>query len=423
MTKKTTQSSTNHSSVIPLELQQIKLPQFEEKIVTGKEYVRFGDDNLFPQFLIALCNKSSLHNAIVTSKLNYAFGKGLLLEDVKNASTRLFTVKCNPRDSLDEIYRKCLWDYILFGSFCINVIWDTNKEYISQIYHVDIANIRSGHADRFGDVKAYYYSDNWMKCTGNDKCKKIDAFDATNREGSQLYYFKDWRPGCTYYSLPSYVGCLNSIATDAEITNFHLSHLKNGMCPSKLISFTNGYPTSDEEMKIKRQLEDLYTGSDAAGKFLLSFTDDPSKVPVISTLSADNLDEQFIQLEESVLQQILSGHKVTSPLLVGIRNGGGLGNNTEELMTAYQIFQNTVIIPLQIPVVNALNMLLSFTKGYNGGTLQTTSVTPVSFTWSESILSQILTKNEMRARIGLGPIEDSDADLITEESTSSINNE
>lgn len=408
---------TKHNSIIPIQLQQISLPTFEEKVVSGKKYVRYGSDNLFPQFLISLADKSSIHNAIITSKLDYAYGKGLVYEGKFNPAIDFFIARPNPLQTMNEFYRQCLYDYIIFGAFCINVIWDVTGQFISQIYHIDLQDIRSGIADERGDVQTYYYSDNWLKCSGNDKCKAIEKFDSQKREGSQLLYIKDWRPGAKYYALPSYVGALNSIATDCEITNFHLSNIKNGMAPSKFITITSGYATEEEERTIKRQLESLYTGSDAAGKFFLSFTDDPEKAPKIDTLSSDNLDQQFIQLEDSVLQQILSGHRVTSPLLVGLRNGGGLGSNTDELMTAYKIFQNTVIGPIQNTVVDTINYLLSMTKGYNGGKLKPTSNQPLSFTWSEQILSTIMTKNEMRARIGLAPIDETNAEDIQEDTT------
>lgn len=426
MTQKTKASSTKakpkmNNPLIPIQMQQISLPTFEEKIVSGKNYVRYGSDNLFPQFLISLADKSALHNAIVASKLDYSYAKGLVYEGPERASTSFFIARPNPNETLNEVFRKCLYDYIIFGAFAINIIWDITGQFISQIYHIDLQDIRSGIADERGKVNKYYYSDNWLKCSGNDKCKEIGAFDTQNRIGSQLLYVKDWRPGAKYYALPSYVGALNSIATDCEITNFHLANIKNGMAPSKFITISSGFASDEEQMTIKRQLESLYTGSDAAGKFFLSFTNDPEKAPKIDTLTQDGLDQQFIQLEDSVLQQILSGHRVTSPLLVGLRNGGGLGSNTDELMTAYKIFQNTVITPIQNTVAEAFNFILSFTKGYSGGKLKPTSNQPLSFTWSEQILSTIMTKNEMRARIGLAPIEDMNINDIQEDTT--INNQ
>lgn len=394
------------TKILPISLQQIKLPIFNEKVFSGQEYVRYGEDNRFPQFLQMLCDRSALHNAIITTKVDYAYGSGFNFEDSEgNLLTKAFINHPNPYEDLNSIYKKCLYDYILYGAFSINVIWDADKEHIAELYHCDTSRIRSGLKNRFGVVENYFYSDNWLK-TYTKGFTKIPTFNTKDRKGSQLMYVKEYRPGITYYALPSYCGALNSIATDIEITNFHLSHLLNGMSPSKMITFTDGIPSDEEERMIKRQIEDVYTGSDNAGKFVLSFVSSPDKVPNIETLGGDDLGDQFIQLESSVLNQILAGHKVTSPLLVGLRtDNNGLGSNSEEILEAFHVFTNTVIKPLQEVVVKAFNELIKYTKGYNGLVLEPTINTPVEFTYSESVLTQICTVNELRERIGLTPIE------------------
>lgn len=415
-------SKTSHGKVIAVELQQVNLPVFEEKIMSGRPWVRYGSDNLFPEFLQMLASRSALHGAIVRSKIDYAFGKGIDDSEVNNASlSKHFITHPNGEESLDEIYRKLIYDYVLYGSFAVNVIWSDDGTEIAQIYHTDIAKLRSGYADEKGRVNTYYYSNQWLK-GGAQEVAEIPAFDTATREGSQILYTKDYSPSSKYYALPSYIGALNSIATDCEITNFHLSHLKNGMSPSKLITFTEGEPTEEEEKAIMSQIENLYTGSDNSGKFMLSFVNDPEHAPKVETLGADNLGDQFIQLEDSVLQQILSGHRVTSPLLVGIRSGNnGLGSNTDELYASYTLFYNTVIKPIQDRVLGVLNNILKYTHKYNGGLLKPTSNSPIDFTFSEATLLQIMTKDELRARIGLPPIAQTNANDIQADSNATGN--
>lgn len=407
MNKKIVQKPTK-ASILPVTLQQIQLPVFNEKVIGGQKYVRYGDDNLFPQFLQMLANRSALHNAILTTKLDYAYGKGLDYDySDKDVLTEAWVKHPNPYEDLNSIYKKCLYDYILYGAFALNIIWDIDGEHIAEVYHCDVSKIRSGLKDRFGRVNEYYYSDVWYKTAIKDY-DSVEAFNTKKRKGSQILYCKEYRPGITYYALPSYTGALNSIATDIEISNFHLSHLLNGMSPSKMITFMDGVPSEDEERTIKRQLEDLYTGSDNAGKFILNFVNSNDKVPQIQTLGGDDLGDQFIQLENSVLNQILAGHKVTSPLLVGLRtdNSGGLGSNANEILEAFHVFTNTVIKPIQDEVVTEFNKIIKYTKGYEGLMFQPTLNTPVEFTYSENVLTQICTKNELRERIGLAPLEE-----------------
>lgn len=415
MKKQTTQTPTQKSTtakILPVSCQQISLPVFNEKSFSGQEYVRYGEDNCFPQFLQMLSDRSALHNAIITTKVDYSYGYGLTFDEESDETllTKAFIKHPNPYEDLNSIYKKCLYDYILYGAFALNVIWDADGEHIAEIYHCDVAKLRSGLKDDFGIVHEYFYSNNWRKTFTKDY-KKIKAFTKQDRKGSQILYAKEYRPGISYYALPSYCGCLNSIATDIEISNFHLSHILNGMAPSKMITFVDGVPSEEEERAIKRQIENVYTGSDNAGRFVLSFVNSPEKAPQINTLGGDNLDEEFIQLESSVLNQILAGHKVTSPLLVGLRtDNNGLGSNANEILESFRVFVNTVIKPIQEEVVNKLNMLIRYTKGYVRGELEPTVNTPIEFTYSEATLTQILTKNELRERIGMLPLEKNDTE-------------
>lgn len=406
MSKKIPQKFTK-GSILPIQMQQIQLPVFTEKIFNGQKYVRYGDDNLFPQFLQLLANRSALHNAIITTKLDYAYGKGLDYNPTdKDVLTVAFLNHPNPYESFHDIYKKVLYDYILYGAFVLNIIWDSDGEHIAEVYHCDVTKLRSGLKDRFGIVNEYYYADTWYK-TINRNYESIKSFNPKNRKGGQILYYKQYRPGVDYYALPSYCGCLNSIATDVEISNFHLSHILNGMSPSKMITFMDGVPSEEEERDLKSQIEALYTGTDNAGKFILNFVATPERAPKIDTLGGDNLGDEFIQLEDSVQNQILVGHKVSSPLLVGLRSGNnGLGSNADEIYNAYQVFVNNVIKPIQDEVLKVFNDILPYTKGYEGLTLAGTLNTPIEFTYSEQTLTQICTKNELRERIGLEPIDE-----------------
>lgn len=392
-------------NLINLAMSKIKLPDYAETYWNNKPWVRYGVDNQFPVFLQELANKSALHNAIISSKVDYSYANGLDTKNVYNEakasdfSTLLFINHPNPYEDLNSIYRKCLYDYTLYGGFCLNVIWAKDRENVSEIYHIDFSKVRAGKKDEREQVKTYYYCEDWSN-TRKYGYKEVDAYNPNHKKGSQLLYVKEYRPGTFYYPLPSYVGSLNYISIDCEISNFHLAHIINGMTPNMMISFCNGIPTEEERRRIKQQFVDEFTGSDNAGKFFVTFSEDKERVPQLTTISADNLDEQFIQLQATVLQNILSGHKVVSPMLVGIKTEGQLGGNTE-LETSFEIFNNTVIKPIQKEVTGALNRLLPHTLHWNGTEVVPTDATPVSFTWSENILSQILTPDEMRERIGI----------------------
>lgn len=353
----------NKKAAVEMAFQQIKLPTnlYIEDTYSNRPYVKYGVDNNFPELLIQLADRSALHNAIISSKVDYCYASGLTLKD-NDLASKLFVNHPNPYESLNEIYRKCLYDYIMYGAFAVNVIWSNDGESIAEIYHIDASKIRSGKKNGRGFVEEYFYSDDWSKSV--PRYKSVKAFDITDRTGGQLLYCKSYRPGTYYYPLPDYSGSLNYIATDAEISNYHLSHILNGMAPSYLITFCNGIPEEAERKKIKRQFESEYCGSDNAGKFVLSYIDDPDKAPKIESLSADNLAEQFIQLQDTVVQNILAGHRIVSPSLVGIKSEGISFGSGEEIKNAFYLFNNNVIKPIQDFVVGQFNRILKETNNW-----------------------------------------------------------
>jgi hypothetical protein len=178
-----------------------------------------------------------------------------------------------------------------------------------------------------------------------------------------------------------------------------------------MFNFNNGIPTSEERKKIERQIEKKYNGTDNAGKFILTFSEDKDKAPTVVTLTPPQLDKQFVQLQDTVLQNILSGHKVVSPMIVGIKTEGQLGG-ANELENAFNIYTNTVIKPIQEIVLRSINTITRI----NG--LKEISIipsTPIEFSFSEGVLTSIMTKNEMREKIGLPKIEFPDPSSIDNE--------
>lgn len=348
---------------------KINIPSFKEKTLNSRPYVSYGDDNAFPYFLQELAKHSSLHNAILQSKLDYSYAQGLEVED-GNLSTDLFVSHPNPYESLNDIYRKCLSDFIMFGGYALNVIWSTDQQNVAELYHVPFEQIRSGKKNERGQVDEYYWSSDWTKY--NAKFKSIGAFNYNNRQGSQLLYVIRYQSGCYTYPLPSYEGALTDITTSCEISNFHLANITNNMMPSVMITFTNGVPTDEERRTIKAQFEEQYTSTDNAGKFILSFVEDASKAPQVDVLNSNDNGEQFLNLYSTIQTSILAGHQVVSPYLVGIRQDGISFGSGTELANSFRLFYETVIKNIQERVVTGLDKVLRLTSGWEQASLKPT---------------------------------------------------
>lgn len=342
----------NGPDVIVLKFADSAVPCFKES--RDKEYIKYGDDNNYPAYLTFLFDKSANHNAIVTGKSNYIFGEGYANGDF---------ILNQLGESLNDITAKSILDVVMYGGFRWEIIWGMGGK-ITEIYHVDYSTIRKGKEG------GYYYKETWANKYDREDPEFIAAFDPKIPAGTQIYSYDEYRPGVRYYPLPDYLGCNNYIETDIEISKFYLSSIRNGMLPSKMIQFFQGELNEEKKRSIEKRFRDKFAGSENAGKFVLVFnTGDPAKAVQINDLSANDLDKMFIELNKTVQQQIFSGHKVTSPMLFGIKTEGQLGGTTE-LKISYEIFQNTYAGLKAKAIDKEVNYVLAFSRFTGAYTLQ-----------------------------------------------------
>lgn len=391
--------TANNIDIMGVELSQIKLPTMNERIVSNSRFVRYGDDNNFNFFLENLRDNAPLHNAILTSKVEQAFGEGLTL-DTDNLTAKLFTARVNDQHEMNDIYYRCLQDLILYGGYYIEVIWAEDGT-IAELYHLPFSRIRVARKDIDSfKIKGYWYCEDWLRCYSLGTTY-IPTFDLNDRHGRQVYAYRTYVAGREYYPLPDYVSALSYIALEKEIANYGLSEIRNSFGGSNVINFRNGIPSVEEQQRIKDRLQQQLTSSDNAGKLIVTFSPSAENSPEFANIQTSNSADKYLQVEKSVLANVLSAHRVTSPLLVGIRTeNNGLGSNANEIENAFELWSNVVIKPYQSKVLKALNLLAMFTPNYDGWKYEATMNSPITFTFSEATLTQILTKNELREKIG-----------------------
>ena len=379
-----------------------KVPQFEE--VRGKDWIKYGENNAYPQFLVTLFNRSAKHNAIITAKQLYIGGQGFNfntegLPADKIAQTSALIGSANPQETLYDVTKKLILDTELFGGGYLHIIKTKDKKSIAEIYHIDYCDIRSNYNNT-----RFYYSKEWLDEQGAENTRVIPEKEfyaygtkEADKAGECLMYIKQYRPNIQTYTLPEYIGAVPAIITDAEIANFHRAAIQNGFQGGTLIVFKNGVP-GDEEMKtIERQLKNKFVGTDRANSLVVDFVDDPARTPEVIPLNGNDFDKRYDALNKTIQEEIFVGHKVTSPMLFGVRVEGQLGGRNE-MATAFQLFQNTYVTPKQQVIEAVINELLGL---YNRVTIK--HIEPIMPDFSENVLMNILTEDEMREIIGRKP--------------------
>ena len=370
------------------------LPVFKENKAKG--YVTFGADNLYPEFLIELFNKSPKHNAIVSSKASYVAGIGTKIDGQNTVDIAKAEAKCkaiNAYETLDEVKGKIAYDFELFNGFALEIIWNKAKTAIAEIYHLPFKNIRKGLE---GD---YVYCADWT----DKKAEQIhyQPFNSTTRESKSIYYCQYYRPGQGEYPLPDYVGALKYIEVDTEISNYYLNSIKNGFTAQTHIQLFKGIPTPEEARATARRFKENYQGTDNAGGLIIQYNDPQEKESVISNLQPSDFDKQFDLLNKTVQQEIFVAHKVNSPMLFGVRVEGQLGGRSE-MIEAYEMFQQSYIEPRQQKIDNSLTYLFEFISPVR---LETINKPPVGIDYVALYTAGVLTQNEARKELGFDEIE------------------
>ena len=379
--------------------------------IRGKDYIEYGTDewrNLYPQFLVDLYYNSSTNAAIINATSEMIAGEDLIIddEDERNLDAivklKKFMANANSQESLTEVVKKISFDFKLQGGFALNVIWSKDRTHISEIYHIPMEKIRVERPDAMGKVRGYYVSGDWSN-TRQNKPYRVAAFDVHDRtSANQILYTGLYSPNMAAYHTPDYLAGNNWSLIDQKVSEFHLNNINSGFSGSYVFSFANGVPTREERMEIERSLASKFSGSENAGKFILTFSDDQTRTPQITPLSTSDLDKQFLALQELLVQNILTAHRVTSPMLMGIKNDTGLGSNVDELNAAGNYYLNTVCMPYQAHIIKTLRKI--FRVNNMDMPISFVQLKPITLDFTSEDLKGVMTQDEIREELGLPPL-------------------
>jgi hypothetical protein len=319
---------------------------------TQGDWVNYGDDNLYPQYLVDLYHASPTHNALCTTIAMMIFGEGFEPADL---NAKLLAAQWD----LDSELRKCAIDLKIQNGFALEVNWSLDRTTIANISHLPFENVRSGFCDEDEVVDWYYYSRDWM-----DKRQEptpIARFnpDTKNEYPTQILYMKPFSVGSYYYPKPDYIGAINYIELEKEISVFHINNIKNGLSPSFAIHFKNGIPSDEERRMIRRDIENQAAGAQNAGKFWMTFSDEPDRAPTIEPFALSDADKQYQFLSEETTAKIMIGHRVTNPQMFGVMVAGRLGGAGSELVESAAIFDEQVIQPYRMLLEETTKSLLN----------------------------------------------------------------
>jgi ribosomal protein S25 len=365
---------------------EARQPEFKEKKGVDGGYIKYGENNDYPDYIVDLYNKSSKHSAIIKSKVHYITGNGWS----GDADAQAFIDKANRIESLNDLTRKVSLDIEIFGGAFLEIIWDLSGN-LAEIWHCDYTKMRTNK-----DNTQYWYKQDWKD--NKVKPEVVASFNPKQPTGKQILYVKEYRPNIGIYALPSYFAALNYIESDIEVSKHILGNAQTGFSASKLITLPNGEPNDEEKRNVDNRIRKTYSGADGK-KYMIAFVNDISRKPVIDDLGTSDLTkEDFAKIDQLIQTNIFSGHQVTTPSIMGIAEAGKLGTRTE-MRDGYEIFKNTYVNAKQMHLESVFNMLAKY-RGIESD-IKIIPTEPIGIEFSEATIVSIAPKEWILEKVGI----------------------
>jgi hypothetical protein len=342
-----------------IQLQSYTAPSIIEQ--KNKDWVQYGDDNNYYQYLIDLYHSSPTNNACIKGTVDQIFGKGL---EVTKASRDLAGYIEFKKMFSNDCIRAIAMDLKMLGQASFQLVKSKDRKKYVQAKHFPQQTLRPAKCNEKGEIEKYYYCPDWANLKRGHNPIEFRAFGYDQNANECILTIKPYSTGSFYFAPVDYQGGTQYANLEAEISNFHINNIMNGLAPSMLINFNNGQPPAEVKDTVEAQIKQKFGGSSNAGRFIISWNDGQDSKADITPVQLSDAHNQYQFLSGEAMQKIMVSHRVVSPMLLGIKDNTGFGNNADEMKTASILFDNVVVRPFQRLIIDAVTQVLNF-NGYN----------------------------------------------------------
>ena len=320
-----------------------------------KDWVNYGTDNNYYQYLIDLFTNSTTNNAIIGGVSSMVYGKGL---DALDSSSKTEEYAAMRSIFSNDCLRKVTLDLKLLGEASFQVTYQDKKVYKAE--HFPRQTLRAEKCNEEGQIEAYYYHPDWVNIKPSDKPKRIASFGFGNGKEPEVKIAKRYISGFDYYAPVDYQGGLAYAELESEVSDYLINDVQNGFSGTKVVNFNNGIPDQDQQLSIKNDVMRKLTGS-RGEKVIIAFNNNAESKTTIDDVPLNDAPAHYEYLSTECSNKLMVAHRITSPLLLGIRTGNsGLGNNADEIKTASLLFNNVTIRPYQDLLIDCIDDILAF---------------------------------------------------------------
>ena len=338
--------------------------QIEGSAITRKNalgWVNYGVKNNYPNLLLDLYNQSPTHRACINFGVQSILGNGVDYDAMQIDGSQVIP---NYAESWDDIVKNLALDYMLYGSYAIQIIKNKDGKTFS-FWHMPLDKVRWSEYDEDGQILTYWICQDWT-ATSQYPPFQIDAFDmrddSTIDNGKPyLYVYRQYSPAMTYYTQPHYQAGIKSIQAEIEYVNYDLKTTVNNFVPSGMLVL-NEVETDEERQGIINNVTRMFQGSENANSVMVTFRSNvdeqkPEFVPFAANQGNINL---YASANERTVSRILASHQIPNASLVGMPDVGnsGFASEADKLETAYQLYNKLTGNANRMAVIRTLNNML-----------------------------------------------------------------
>ena len=389
------------SNISLVQLGKYTTPEISEN--KRDKWVAYGADNNYYQTLID-AKESPTNSALINGISDMIYGRGLY---ATNAAKKPDEYAMMVQLFSEDCMRKICDDFYTFGQAAYQVIYDTAHTKVMEVAHMPIQNLRPEKMNEEGYIEAYYYCDDWANAKRYDEHQRIPCF-GKSKEGLEVMVIKPYKAGFHYFSPVEYQSGLDYAFVEIELGQFHLNNIYTRFSGSTIINFNNGIPEEDQQRMIESKIKDKFTGTEG-DSVIVAFNDSQDTAAQIESITLPDAHNQYQFISEEASKKIMVSHRVTSPLLFGLPQNGGLGSNADEIKMAALLFDNTVIKPMQRVIIESVNAILSF----NNISLNTFFLTSQPLEFSEMEIEEV-DEDTAQEKTGIELSKDDNLDEVAE---------
>jgi hypothetical protein len=373
----------------------------------NREWVEYGEDNDYYSYLIDLYTNSTTNNSIINGVTNMIYGKGLDALDSDRKPDEYAAMRSIFHDSC---LRKIVLDLKLLGEASFQVLYKNGR--VVRAEHFPRQTLRAEKCNENGEIEAYYYHPNWSKVKRSDKPQRIAAFGFGNGKEPEIKIIKRYVSGYDYYCPVDYQGGLAYAELESEIADYLINDVQNGFSGTKVVNFNNGVPDREKQMQIKNDVMHKLTGA-RGEKVIIAFNNNAESKTTVDDIPLNDAPQHYEYLSRECSNKLIVAHRVTSPLLLGIRTeNNGLGSNADEIKTAALLFDNITVKPYQELICEHIDDILAV----NGIALKLyfKTLQPLSFIETDNAITDEAREEETGVKLSANFDDNKMFDLLNE---------